>query len=66
MLFRSREYLDKKGFVFYSAEVAYLPSTTTHLDDPDQIKKIGLLIDHLEEDDDVQDIWHNWDEEDGE
>ena len=62
----AREYFDKKGFVFYSAEVAYLPSTTTHLDDPDQIKKIGLLIDHLEEDDDVQDIWHNWDEEDGE
>ena len=27
--------------------------------DPDDLKKMGLLLDHLEEDDDVQNVWHN-------
>ena len=34
--------------------------TYTALSDPDDLKKMGILLDHLEDDDDVQNVWHNW------
>ena len=40
-----------------------VPSTRTALTDPDDLKKMGLLLDHLAEDDDVQAVWHNLDNE---
>lgn len=52
--------LEAAGYSFLSAEVAYVPTTTTLLSDPDDITKMEKLIDILEENDDVQDIWHNW------
>ena len=55
--------LEEKGYEFISADVAMVPSTRTALTDPDDIKKMGLLLDHLEEDDDVQNIWHNLENE---
>lgn len=55
-----RDALEAAGYSFLSAEVAYVPSTTTALTDPDDITKMEKLIDILEENDDVQDIWHNW------
>ena len=55
-----RDALEAAGYTFLSAEVAYVPSTTTALTDPDDITKMEKLIDVLEENDDVQDIWHNW------
>ena len=33
------------------------------LTDPDAIKNMGLLLDHLEDDDDVQNVWHNLENE---
>jgi hypothetical protein len=36
-----------------------VPSTYTALSDPDDLKKMGILLDHLEDDDDVQKVWHN-------
>ena len=56
-----RDALEAAGYSFLSAEVAYVPSTTTALTDPDDITKMEKLIDILEENDDVQAIWHNWD-----
>jgi YebC/PmpR family DNA-binding regulatory protein len=56
-----RDALEEAGYSFLSAEVAYVPTTTTALTDPDDIIKMEKLIDILEENDDVQDIWHNWD-----
>jgi len=56
-----RDALEAAGYSFLSAEVAYVPTTTTALTDPDDITKMEKLIDILEENDDVQDIWHNWD-----
>lgn len=53
--------LEAKGYSFVSAEVAYIPQTTTELTDENQIKQMEKLIDMLEENDDVQEIWHNWD-----
>lgn len=55
-----RDALETAGYSFLSAEVAYVPTTTTALTDPDDITKMEKLIDTLEENDDVQDIWHNW------
>lgn len=55
-----RDALESAGYSFLSAEVAYVPTTTTALTDPDDIVKMEKLIDILEENDDVQDIWHNW------
>lgn len=58
-----REALEQKGYEFISAEVEMVPSTETALTDPDDLKKMGLLLDHLEEDDDVQNVWHNLENE---
>jgi len=55
-----RDALESAGYSFLSAEVAYVPTTTTALTNPDDITKMEKLIDILEENDDVQDIWHNW------
>ncbi len=59
-----REALEKKGYNFISAEVAMVPATETALTDPEDIKKMGLLLDHLDDDDDVQNVWHNLENED--
>lgn len=55
-----RDALEAAGYSFLSAEVAYVPSTTTVLENPDDVVKMEKLIDILEENDDVQAIWHNW------
>lgn len=56
-----RDALEEKGYTFESAEVAYLPQTMTALEDEDAIKNMEKLIEMLEDNDDVQEIWHNWD-----
>jgi len=57
-----REAVEAGGFPMLTAEVTMLPKLTTKLDDPDDIKKINKILDLLEEDDDVQDVYHNWEE----
>ena len=54
-----RDALEEKGYSFLSAEVQYVPTTTTAIDDPETVAKMEKLIDMLEENDDVQSIWHN-------
>ena len=44
--------------------MAQVPSTTTALTDPDQMANMAKLLDALEDDDDVQDVWHNLENED--
>ena len=51
--------MEEKGYKFLSAEVAYVPQTMSSIDDPDLVVKMEKLIDMLEENDDVQEIWHN-------
>ncbi len=55
-----RDALEEKGYSFLSAEVQYVPQTMSTIDDPEAQAKMEKLIDMLEENDDVQDIWHNW------
>ncbi len=55
-----REGLTAKGYLVVSAEAAQLPSTFVSLTDEEHIRKMNLLLEHLEDDDDVQNVWHNW------
>ncbi|MCQ2440769.1 MAG: YebC/PmpR family DNA-binding transcriptional regulator [Clostridia bacterium] len=59
-----RDALEEKGYTFLSAEVQYIPQTTTTIDDEETAQKMEKLIDMLEENDDVQAIWHNWEIDD--
>ena len=54
--------LEADGYKFASAQVENVPQTTVTLTGEDDIKNMNKLIDALEEDDDVQDIYHNWEE----
>ena len=52
--------LESKGYKFISSEVAYIPTTTTEIADEELCEKMEKLIDMLEDNDDVQAVWHNW------
>ncbi|HAP78756.1 MAG TPA: YebC/PmpR family DNA-binding transcriptional regulator [Ruminococcus sp.] len=56
-----REGLASKGYKIISAEAEEVPATYTTLEDEDDIKKMNLLLEHLEDNDDVQNVYHNWD-----
>lgn len=55
-----RDALAKKGYEFASAQIEQVPSTYTTLTDEFHISKMERLIENLEDNDDVQEIWHNW------
>ena len=55
-----RDGMTEKGYHVLSAEVDQIPATYTTLTDEDQIKKMNLLLEHLEETADVQNVYHNW------
>lgn len=59
-----RQELEKNGIEFISAEVSMIPATTVILDEK-MAEKIEKMIDRLEDDDDVQDVYHNADFPDG-
>lgn len=61
-----RDDLDAKGYKFISAEVEYIPSTYTRLENEDDIKNMTKMLEMFEDNDDVQDVWHNWENEDEE
>lgn len=54
-----REGLEAKGYKILSAELEQIPSTYTTLTDEDAIKKINLLIEAFEDNDDVQNVYSN-------
>jgi YebC/PmpR family DNA-binding regulatory protein len=56
-----REAVANAGFEIESAELTMLPKTTIAVDDESEAKKILRLIDQLEDDDDVQDVYANFD-----
>ena len=57
------EALKAAGYEIASAEKSKVPSTTVELTSEDDIKFMGLLIEKLEEDDDVMEVYHNCDNE---
>ena len=52
--------LKELGYNITSAEVTKIPSTYTTIEGEDDLKFMGLLLDKLDEDDDVLDVYHNW------
>lgn len=59
-----RDDLDAKGYKFLSAEVEYIPSTYTKLESEDDITNMGRMLEMFEDNDDVQAVYHNWENED--
>ncbi|MBQ8610785.1 MAG: YebC/PmpR family DNA-binding transcriptional regulator [Oscillospiraceae bacterium] len=59
-----REAMEGMGYKFESFEVAYLPTTETAVEGEDNMKNMTRLLDSLDEDDDVQEVWHNLANED--
>ncbi len=57
-----REALEKEGIPMMSAEVTMIPQTTVTLTDEADIKRMNRILDLLDEDDDVQEVYHNWEE----
>ncbi len=61
-----REALEEKGYTFESAGVEEVPNTYTALTDPDSIVKMQRLLEYLDDNDDVTEVWHNWETPDEE
>ena len=60
-VFKVAESLKEMGYSVVSAENAMVPSTYTTLNDEEQIRLMNLLLDTLDDNDDVQEVFHNWD-----
>jgi YebC/PmpR family DNA-binding regulatory protein len=56
-----REAIEGAGFTVRSAELSMVPKTTVEVADEAAAKKVVRLIEALEENDDVQDVWANFD-----
>ena len=54
--------LEQAGYSFVTAEITRLAENYVSLTDEKDIKFMNLLLEALEDNDDVQDVAHNWDE----
>ena len=54
--------LEAKGYTFLEAGVQMVPQNYVTLTDETDIKNMEKLIDYLEENDDVQNVYHNWEQ----
>lgn len=59
-----RDDLEAKGYSFVSAEVEYVPTTYTKLNNEDDITNMNKMLDMMEDNDDIQNVWHNWENDD--
>ena len=57
-----REALENENIKMVSAEVTMIPQNYVTLTDEEDIKRMNRILDLLDEDDDVQAVYHNWDE----
>ncbi len=57
-----RESLEKAKIPMVQADVTMIPQTWVELKDDNDIKMMNRILDLLDEDDDVQEVYHNWDE----
>ena len=55
--------LEKAGYKFFSAQVEMIPQNYIKLTDPDDIRNMEKMLDLMEDNDDVQNVWHNYDRE---
>ena len=57
-----RKGLEEAGVPMVSAEVTMLPQNYVTLTDETAVKNLNRILDILDDDDDVQNVYHNWDE----
>jgi YebC/PmpR family DNA-binding regulatory protein len=57
-----RESLEKAGIPMAQADITMIPQTWVELKDDNDVKYMNRILDLLDEDDDVQEVYHNWDE----
>ena len=57
-----REELENRGYTFLTAEIQMIPQTSVELTDEEDLKNMNKLIDMLDDNDDVQNVYHNWEE----
>ena len=57
-----REALEAQNIPMLEASVTMIPQTWVKLTDEEEIKRLTKTLDLLDEDDDVQAVYHNWDE----
>ncbi|MBS3994402.1 MAG: YebC/PmpR family DNA-binding transcriptional regulator [Alkaliphilus sp.] len=55
-----KEAIANFGYKFTSADVVMIPQTTVQLSSDEHVKLMNRLIDMLEDDDDIQQVYHNW------
>ncbi|MEG0825690.1 MAG: YebC/PmpR family DNA-binding transcriptional regulator, partial [Oscillospiraceae bacterium] len=55
--------LEVKGYSFLSADVAMVPQNYIKLESEVDVQNMEKMVDLLEENEDVQNVYHNWDEE---
>lgn len=55
-----RDSLQEVGYKFSSADLEYIPQTTSKLEEEQDIKNMIKMLDMLEDNDDVQKVSHNW------
>ena len=55
--------LQEQGLVFVEAQVEMVPQNYIKLTNEDDIKNMTKMLEMLEGNDDVQDVWHNWEQE---
>lgn len=59
-----REALEGKGYAFLEAEIEMVPQNFVTLEKEEDMAQMRKLLDNLEDNDDVQSVWHNWENED--
>jgi len=57
-----REALEKENIPMVSANISMIPQNYIALTDEDSVKELNRILDMLDDDDDVQEVFHNWDE----
>ena len=58
-----REALEKLGYEFVEAQVEMVPQNYITLEKEEDMAQMRKLLDNLEDNDDVQAVWHNWENE---
>jgi YebC/PmpR family DNA-binding regulatory protein len=57
-----REALEKENVAMAEADVTLIPQNYVEVTDEENLRNLQKILDLLEDDDDVQDVYHNWDE----
>ncbi len=55
--------LKEKGYEFVAADIKMIPQVTAKIETEEQVKFMNKMIDMMEDDDDIQEVYHNWEME---